>query len=68
MQIEQCLVELHIPQYTPLWPQMQALISNNQELRCIMYITVFSIPLILAFDRVCHISIKWCILIYYKSS
>ena len=35
MQIEQCLVELHIPQYTPLWPQMQALISNNQELRFI---------------------------------
>ena len=27
--MEQCLVELHIPQYT----QMQALISNNQELR-----------------------------------
>ena len=35
MQIEQCLVELHIPQYTPLWSQMQALISNNQELRFI---------------------------------
>ena len=33
MQIEQCLVELHIPQYTSLWPQMQALISNNQKLR-----------------------------------
>ena len=33
MQTEQCSVELHIPQYTPLWPQMQALISNNQELR-----------------------------------
>ena len=32
MQIKQCLVELHIPQYTPLCPQMQALISNNQEL------------------------------------
>ena len=33
MQIEQCLVELQTPQYTPLWPQMQAIISNNQELR-----------------------------------
>ena len=32
MQIVMCLVELHIPQYTPLCPQMQALISNNQEL------------------------------------
>ena len=27
MQIEQCLVELHIPQCTALWPQMQALID-----------------------------------------
>ena len=24
MQTEQCLIELHIPQYTPLWPQIQA--------------------------------------------
>ena len=50
-----------------LWPQMQALISNNQELRFIkkiktrMYITVFSIPLVLA---VCHISNEYSISVY----
>ena len=33
MQIEQSLVELRIPDYAPLWPRMQAIISNNQELR-----------------------------------